>query len=220
MLQKEFEDFRNISYNYIDFSEEHFLHAIYYSILCALLWIIIPHLEFRFKLLSKFTNGDQEKACDFLCYFLIYTGTMRNNAINEMIKRNKIISYGIYEIPFQILAYFLIVIGMILVTLSFYRLGLRGMYFGDHFGFLLKEKIVSFPYNYFPNAQYVGTTWLFIGISINLHSPSGLFISVFIYLLYQILNYFESKKLKIFYPNDTSNENGQVAGKKLSSKIE
>lgn len=193
--------------DYIDITEINFIHAICHSLLCFLLWILIPHLEFKYKLLSRITNGDKEKACDFLSYFLIYTGTMRNHTINEMINKNIVISYGIYEIPLQIIAMIMIAFGLTLVCLSFYRLGLRGMYFGDHFGFLLKEKVVSFPYNYFPNAQYVGTTWLFIGISISLHSPSGIFISLFINVLYQILNLVESKKLEIFYPsNKNQNE--------------
>jgi len=125
---------------------------------------------------------------------------MRNHAINEMINKNKLISFGNFEIPMQILAYSMMLFGLVLVVFSFYRLGLRGMYFGDHFGFLFKEKITSFPYNYFPNAQYVGTTWFFVGFSIAFHSVAGIFMSLFIYMLYQILNVIESRKLVIFYP--------------------
>jgi phosphatidylethanolamine N-methyltransferase len=208
---------KNLFTDYIDFTESNFQLAILYSFLCFILWILIPHLEFKYKFLSRFTNGDQEKACDFLSYFLIYTGTMRNHAINEMINKNKVIGYGIYEIPLQIIAYSLITFGSTLVVFSFYRLGLRGMYFGDHFGFLLKEKIISFPYNHFPNAQYVGTTWLLIGFSIAYHSPAGMFISLLVNILYQVLNLVESKKLEIFYPkNNTTSikENGFVEKKK------
>jgi methylene-fatty-acyl-phospholipid synthase len=211
-VQENINSLNNLFTDYIDFTEPMFLLSIFYSILCFLLWILIPHLEFKYKFLSRLLNGDQEKACDFLSYFLIYTGTMRNNAINEMINKNKVITYGIYEIPLQIFAYTTMTFGIILVIFSFYRLGLRGMYFGDHFGFLLKEKIVSFPYNYFPNAQYVGTTWLFIGYAIAFHSPAGLFITLLINILYQILNLVESKKLEIFYPYNPNNnkENGQI----------
>lgn len=201
----------NLCKDYIDFTEPNFQFSIVYSFLCFLGWVLIPHLEFKYKILSRFMNGDQEKACDFLSYFLIYTGTMRNHAINEMINKNKTINYGIYEIPAQIIAYSLITFGTTLVTFSFYRLGLRGMYFGDHFGFLLKEKIVSFPYNYFPNAQYVGTTWLLIGVSIAYHSPAGLFISLLVNILYQVLNLVESRKLEIFYPST----NNQTEAKKI-----
>lgn len=190
----------------IDFTETNFLQAMGYSVLCFLLWVLMPHLQFKYKLLSKITGGDEGKACDFLAYFLIYTGTIRNHAINEMINKNKTISYGNFEIPMQILSYAMMAFGLVLVVFSFYRLGLRGMYFGDHFGFLFKEKIVSFPYNYFPNAQYVGTTWFFIGFSLAFHSLAGVFIAVVVYLLYQILNLVESRKLEIFYPTHQTHE--------------
>lgn len=202
----------NFLTNYIDFTETNFLQAVAYSFLCFFLWILLPHLEFKYKILSKITLGNKEKACDFLSYFLIYTGTLRNQAINEMMNKNKLMSYGIYEIPLQILAYISMAFGLVLVMFSFYRLGLRGMYFGDHFGFLLKEKIVAFPYNYFPNAQYVGTTWFFIGFSVAFHSAAGLFISFLVYLLYQILNLVESKKLEIFYPEKKEGEDVKIKG--------
>ncbi len=194
------ENIKSLLFDYIDYTETNFLQAVGYSFLCFLLWILLPHLQFKYKLLSKLTVGDEGKACDFLAYFLIYTGTIRNHAINEMINKNKTISYGNLEIPIQILSYSMMVFGLILVVFSFYRLGLRGMYFGDHFGFLFKEKITSFPYNHFPNAQYVGTTWFFVGFSLAFHSLAGIFIALLVYLLYQILNVVESRKLEIFYP--------------------
>jgi phosphatidylethanolamine N-methyltransferase len=184
----------------IDFSEPNFVIALQYSLICFLGWVILPHLQFEYKLLSKLTGGDQGKASDFLTYFLIYTGTMRNQAINEAISRNSTLNYGVWEIPVQILSYILIIFGTVLVIMSFYRLGLRGMYFGDHFGFLFKEKITQFPYNYFPNAQYVGTTSMFIGYSLARHSAAGLFIAVLVYVLYKILTIVEFRKLKVFYP--------------------
>jgi methylene-fatty-acyl-phospholipid synthase len=79
------------------------------------------------------------------------------------------------------------------------------MYFGDHFGFLFKEKIVSFPYNVFENPQYVGTCSFFTGLSLTHMSPVGLFLTIFVCGTYSILNYFESSKLAIFYP-DTQKE--------------
>ena len=172
---------------YIDFSETKFIEANAYSVLCFALWIILPHLQFRYKLLSRLVGNDEAKACDFLSYFLIYTGTMRNHAINEAINNNIHINYGIWEYPILLISSVLMLFGLVLVSFSFYRLGLRGMYFGDHFGFLFKEKIIQFPYNYFDNAQYVGTTAFFIGYSLFFHSPAGIFLTVVIYLLYQVL---------------------------------
>jgi phosphatidylethanolamine N-methyltransferase len=189
----------------VNFSDEHFLNAVYYSIFCFALWIILPHLQFKYKLLSRLTNGSNEKACDFLAYFLIYTGTTRNHYFNEAIKSNIHINYGIWELPVMFLSLISMAFGLALVAGSFYRLGMRGMYFGDHFGFLFKEKITQFPYGYFENPQYVGTTAFFIGYSLYCHSPTGVVLTLLINLLYHLLNVVEERKLKIFYPQTVKN---------------
>lgn len=197
---------------YINFTEPKFVETMLYSFLCFALWIILPHLQFKYQLLSKFIGNDNGKACDFLSYFLIYVGTLRNHAFNEAVNRNIHVSYGIFEIPIQIICYLSMAFGLVLIAFSFYRLGLRNMYFGDHFGFLFKEKITSFPYNYFENPQYVGTTTFYLGFSIAFHSPAGVVITLLVNVLYRILNIVEERKLKVFYPD--SNEDCSKESKK------
>lgn len=185
---------------FINFTETKFIQTLIYSFACFAFWIILPHLQFKYKLLSKFTGNDEGKACDFLAYFLIYVGTLRNHTFNECVNKNIRVDYGYFEIPIQIISYLAMVFGLTIVAFSFYRLGLRGMYFGDHFGFLFSEKILSFPYNYFDNPQYVGTTCFFLGFSCAFHSPAGVFITIVMNVLYRILNIVEEAKLNIFYP--------------------
>ena len=190
---------------YINFSDPKFIETLGYSFLCFFMWVFLPHLEFKYKLLSRMTGNDQGKAADFLAYFLIYSGTLRNHIFNEAVGSNfKLPSYGLYEIPVQILCYLSMAFGMTLIAFSFYRLGMRNMYFGDHFGFLFTEKITSFPYNYFDNPQYLGTTFLFLGYSISWHSPAGIFLTLVINVLYRILNVVEERKLKVFYPDSVN----------------
>lgn len=188
---------------YVNYNEPAFICAVAYSLLCFAGWVILPHLQFRYKLLSRLTGGNEGVAADFLAFFLIYTGTLRNEAIHKAMTDNIHLNYGPFEIPLQIIAYLMIIVGSIFVIMSFYRLGLRGMYFGDHFGFLFKERITQFPYNCVDNAQYVGTTTLFIGLGISHHSPAGIFIAVLIDILYRILWLVEQRKLKVFYPDST-----------------
>ncbi len=191
---------------YINFREPNFEKALAYSFLCFLLWVLLPHLEFKYKLLSRLIGHNQGRALDFLAYFLIYVGTIRNHAFNEAVNHNIKISYGMFEIPIQIMCFAAMAFGLTLIAFSFYRLGMTNMYFGDHFGFLFKEKITTFPYNYFENPQYVGTTWFFMGFSICFHSPTGLFLTFVVYILYMILNVVEARKLKVFYPDSPIKE--------------
>lgn len=184
----------------IDFSERRFLDTLLYSMLSMLLWTLLPHLEFKYKLLSRLIGNNKDKAADFLAYFIIYSGTTRNYAFSEAILNNNKIDFGFWNYPIIAVGYVLMIIGLIIVAFSFYRLGLRGMYFGDHFGFLFKEKVVSFPYDVFDNPQYVGTCSFFTGLSFTHLSPAGIFLTLFINVTYSFLNHFESAKLAIFYP--------------------
>jgi phosphatidylethanolamine N-methyltransferase len=193
----------------IDFSERRFIDTMLYSILCMILWTVLPHIQFKFNLLSKLVGDDHGKAADFLAYIIIYSGCSRNYAFNEAINNNFKVDFGDWNYLLLSIGYALIVFGLIIVAGSFYRLGLRGMYFGDYFGFLFKEKIVSFPYNTFENPQYIGTCAFFTGLSITHLSPTGLFLTLFINITYSFLNYFESSKLAIFYPNTPNTENAQ-----------
>ncbi len=185
----------------IDFTESRFIHTMLYSLLCMSLWTVLPNLQFKYNLLSKLVGNDHSKAADFLAYVIIYSGCSRNYAFIEALSNNIKIDFGNWSYVLLTIGYILIIIGLVLVAFSFYRLGLRGMYFGDYFGFLFKEKIVSFPYDILENPQYVGTCCFFTGLSLTHYSPAGLFLTLFINANYTFLNYFEASNLAVFYPN-------------------
>ena len=74
------------------------------------------------------------------------------------------------------------------------------MYFGDHFGFIMKKRIDSFPYNYLENPHYNGSIMMYLGFSLMCRSMKGITLTFVIILLYHILfRYFEKKRLKEFY---------------------
>lgn len=190
---------------YINIFEKSFLWSVFHAFLNFFLWMLLPHLEFKYKLLSRFTKGDQGRACDFLSFLLIQTGAVRNFAFNEAINAGITVSYGAYNFPLEIIGFVMMVVGAILIVLTFYRMGIRGLYFGDHFGFLFKEKITAFPFSHLDNPQYVGTTAFFLGSALFYHSPAGAFLTLLTYLLYMVLNVVEEKKLKVFYPDSKTN---------------
>jgi phosphatidylethanolamine N-methyltransferase len=186
----------------INFYEKNFLEAVILTMLSIFSLYIFPQLQYKYKLLSRMTNNDMGRAADFLAYFLIHIGTFKNYAFFEALFTNKRIDvndwyyYSIF--PIGVL---LIVVGVTLVIFSFHRLGLRGMYFGDHFGFLFNKKIDQFPYNYLENPQYVGTNLVYVGLSFTFRSVAGMFLSLFMIVMYRIFWLFiEKKKLKKFYP--------------------
>ncbi len=185
----------------IDLMETNFLWSIFHAFLNFALWMIVPHLEFKYKIISRFTK-DAGRANDFFSFFLIHTGALRNLAFNEAINKGLKLSYGSFALPLEILGALMAAAGSIIIIFTFFRMGIRGMYFGDYFGFLFKEKITAFPFSHLDNPQYVGTTSFFLGCSIYYHSPCGAILTLLTYALYMLLNVVESKNLEIFYPSN------------------
>lgn len=196
--------------DYINYRESQFLIAIAYIFFNLLSWLVIPHMEFKYKTFSKLLKGQTERAADFVAYFMIYIGTIRNYYMDEAIKNNIILDLGIINYPCFVIGGVMATIGTLLVLASFYRLGLRGLYFGDHFGFFFKEKVTAFPYDTFDSPQYVGTIMLHFGFGFCYRSPTG-FLFAFLYMLcYSILGRIEEQKLKIFYPSINEDKNSEL----------
>lgn len=192
----------------INIEEPSFISSVCHAFLNFALWMIIPHLEFKYNIISKFTKGNKGIANDFFSFFLIHTGALRNLYFNEAMKSGITVNYGsvLFNYLVEAIGMVLIGIGAIIIILTFYRMGIRGMYFGDHFGFFFSEKITAFPFSHMSNPQYNGTTIFFLGCALFYHSPSGIFLTLLTYVLYMILNVFESQKLEIFYPSTKKNK--------------
>src|SRR5690349_21569650 len=95
----------DLSYSqYFNLYEPKFIQTVEWSIICFLGWIIFPHLEFRYKLLSKLTNGNRSLANDFLTYFLMYTGTIRNHFFFEALTNSQTLDYGVWDIPVKLIS--------------------------------------------------------------------------------------------------------------------
>lgn len=74
---------------------------------------------------------------------------------------------------------------------SMYKLGVTGTYLGDYFGILMKSRVTSFPFNVMDNPMYNGSTMVFLGTALWYRSLAGVFLSVFVWILYQIALLFE-----------------------------
>ena len=185
---------------YIDFKNDTLWIAIFYIFLNLLSWLIIPHIEFKYKVFTKLLKGQSDRAADFVAYFMIYIGTIRNYYMDESVKNNIILDLGIFNYPSYLIGGIMVILGGSLVIGSFYRLGLRGLYFGDHFGFFFKEKVTAFPYDMFESPQYVGTIMIHFGFGFCYRSATGFLFALLYMLCYIILDRIEEQKLKIFYP--------------------
>ena len=200
----------NFVKNNVDIYEKNFLEAVSLTLVSMISISLLPHLQYKYKFFSFVTNGDMERAADFLALLLIHMGTFKNYAFFESLFTNQ--RYAVpqwYYYTIFIFGVVSILFGSILVVCSFRKLGLRGMYFGDHFGFFFNKRIEAFPYNYFKNPQYFGTNMIYLGLSLVTRSLAGLILTFFIVCMYEVFwRFMESKKLNEFYPinyeSDTS----------------
>jgi phosphatidylethanolamine N-methyltransferase len=186
--------------SYIDYTDDSFAKTIYLSAINTFALMLIPFLQYRYKFISKFTGDDMGRAADFAAYVLIHIGTFRNYSFIESTYNSKPIELGLFNYLIVLTGLLTLVLGSVLVAFAFRKLGLRGMYFGDHFGFIMNNRIDSFPYNYFENPQYIGCVMMYLGYSLICRSLTGLIMTSFIVLCYQILfRFFEKKQLKMLY---------------------
>lgn len=63
-------------------------------------------------------------------------------------------------------AFLCLAVGSVLVFSSMWKLGVTGTYLGDHFGFLMKARITSFPFNVAEHPMYYGSTLCFLSYAL------------------------------------------------------
>jgi len=202
----------NFVFENINFAEKNFREVILYSILSVLAWGLLPHLQYKYKIISKLFNNDMEKASDSLAFLLIHIGSFRNYAFIESIFSNKRLDFGDLNIICTIVGLGILLFGIIFWINSLQKLGLRGSYFGDHFGFLFKKKIESFPFNILENPQYTGSKLFLLGQSILFRSFAGFIMTILISLSYSFLFFvFEKKNTNKIYTHKDNQKNKNVA---------
>jgi phosphatidylethanolamine N-methyltransferase len=190
----------NFLLDHIDLNDQHFQQTLLLSFINTFALALLPYLQYKYKIISKFTGDDMNRAADCLAYILIHIGTFRNYAFIEGTYKSKALDFGIFNYFVITIGVLSLILGGLLVLFAFRKLGLRGMYFGDHFGFIMKKRISSFPYNYTENPHYNGSFMMYLGFSLMCLSLKGICLTFVIILCYQILfTFFEKKRLKEIY---------------------
>lgn len=69
---------------------------------------------------------------------------------------------------------------------TLHALGIKGMYNGDSFGFLMDAPVTTGPYAYLDEPQYVGTTLCLVGTGFYYQSFVGLFLSLVLKQVFDI----------------------------------
>jgi phosphatidylethanolamine N-methyltransferase len=180
--------------------------VLFYSGLSLIVWGILPHLQHKHKIISWIFSDNKEIAADFLAFLLIHIGTFRNYAFFECLFSNKRLDFGEFNTISTIIGIIFLCFGSLFWITALLKLGLRGSYFGDHFGFFNK-KVQSFPFNILENPQYNGSKLFLLGQSIIMRSVIGFLLTLFISFLYSFVFFaFEKKNMNSIYSDNESNK--------------
>ncbi|KYR02845.1 phospholipid methyltransferase family protein [Tieghemostelium lacteum] len=183
--------------SFIDFSETYFWLAIGCIIFNPLWWNIQARYEYNHKFLTRLMGG-QYAGCYLMAFLIFSLGILRDYLFAQALMYQPIFEeFGREEI--QYLAYALYAIGSVLVLSAYMRLGITGTYLGDYFGILMSARVTGFPFNVMNNPMYNGSTMLFLAHALSEKSLAGVFITIVVYVVYQIALIFEGSFTDFIY---------------------
>lgn len=186
-------------FNYIDFYDRTFWFSLIMIIICPVTWNLIARWEFHTKVFTKIT-GDNRLAADIFAHLLIEMGILRNFLFKKTIEGQMGYPVGEeYKITAILVGYSLIFFGSFFVFMTFYRLGIHGVYYGDYFGILMKEKVTAFPFNFLDNPMYIGSTSIFLGTTLLYVSPTGLLLTLLVMFMYNMASFLENPMTDLIY---------------------
>eukprot|EP01102_Stenamoeba_stenopodia_P021445 TRINITY_DN8642_c0_g1_i2.p1 TRINITY_DN8642_c0_g1~~TRINITY_DN8642_c0_g1_i2.p1 ORF type:complete len:227 (+),score=46.52 TRINITY_DN8642_c0_g1_i2:176-856(+) len=206
----------------INFSEPTFLKACFLIAFQPIWWNTVARLEYKTHFLTKIFCNNKYWGCYFLA-FLIFTTSLYRDYVFDVAVGDQKTSEFLGHVVFKIVAVLLFSAGSVFVLTSMWRLGVTGTYLGtdfhqedlssrikrsapytfsptgDYFGILMKERVTGFPFNTIRDPMYTGSSMCFLAKAIWSQSPTGLVLSVVVYVVYRIALLFEGPFTDFIY---------------------
>lgn len=167
-----------------------------------LIWNILARDEYRHKTLTKLFNG-KYNGCYALAAWIFLSSLGKDALVMRAIKENPlpVLSSDASTIrTLDLVGKVAAAAGQTLVLSSFYRLGITGTYLGDYFGILMQQRVTAFPFNWFENPMYLGSTLTFLGFALSRNSVVGVGLAAWVYAVYEVATrYFENPFTSMIY---------------------
>lgn len=175
--------------DYIDFSPS-LRYAIATIVFNPVFWNIVARLQHKTHFLSAAVGGAYN-GCYLLAATIFSLGIYRDHIYHQALLEQATYEPLLESQLVQTLAIVTFTFGNILVLSSMWALGVTGTYLGDYFGILMKERVTSFPFNINDNPMYNGLTLCFLGTALWYGKPTGIVVSLFVFVMYRIALLFE-----------------------------
>ena len=194
--------------------------AMFFTIACPLFWSIGGRIEYHTKIFSKIFQGNSKYANNVFAGIAIILSIFRN----YYLVKSLIISPRIYlqsidaEIIITSIAVLIFLIGCSFVFGAYYRLGISGTYYGDHFGIVMDEKIESFPFNVTDHPMYNGAITIYLGFVVYFRSVTGILLLAVLFGMYKFAEYAEDPMTDKIYGNKEKEGEKQKEKEKQKAK--
>ncbi|GAA5869945.1 hypothetical protein JCM16303_001847 [Sporobolomyces ruberrimus] len=176
--------------SYVDLSQKSLWIAVGSIIFNPLFWNLLARQEYKNKILTKLAFGKPYLGCYGLAFTIFSLGILRDHLYQQALSEQPT-HPSLHYTEFKLLAALSFAVGGILVLSSMWALGVTGTYLGDYFGILMDEKVESFPFNVTSNPMYYGSTLSFLATALWYESPTGLLLTVLVFVEYKVALLFE-----------------------------
>eukprot|EP01135_Chromosphaera_perkinsii_P011550 Nk52_evm8s2438 gene=Nk52_evmTU8s2438 len=170
----------------MSYYDESFYLAVLAIVFHVVNYNVTAHLEYNTKAISKLLGN---YAVYYYAAYLIASAVLRDSIIRYATE------IEVKEIRLLVLdrgtSFWLGAVlcggtGVFLNLWTLQKLGIKGMYNGDSFGFLMDAPVTDGPYRFFSDPQYVGTTLAMFGYAIHMQSCNGLILTFVMGLTFYI----------------------------------
>ncbi|KAH8831126.1 phospholipid methyltransferase [Flagelloscypha sp. PMI_526] len=197
---------------YIDFNDKNLQLALAAIVFNPTAWNIVARNEYRNKTITRIFGGNAYYGTYFLAACIFSAGMFRDSLYRAALQSQPQVE--LLPEPLDIvLPVMLFFVGQIFVITSTWSLGITGTFLGDYFGILMDHRVEGqltlfrdhrFPFNVLRDPMYDGSTMSFLATALWYNSPAGLFVTLFVYIVYQIALRFEGPFTDMIYSNRAS----------------
>lgn len=161
-------------------------------------------IEFKTRCFTKMLGRN---AVYYYACYLVLSAIVRDHFINQAMS-NDAASFVLFGDDIaRFLGWLLFIVGVGLNLWTLHALGIKGMYNGDSFGWLMSAPVTNGPFQFMSDPQYIGTTMAFLGYAVSFQSLHGYFLTACIGLVFWIsVKFIEGPHMAKIYSNRTRNK--------------
>jgi len=176
-------------------------NALLVALLSIVLHVVNYNVTAQFEYKTRFfTKIFGKNTIYYYAVYLVISALVRDHFVNVCIQQDGgILLLGPFEFT-ELVGNFLFIFGILLNVWTLKALGIKGMYNGDSFGWLMDAPVTGGPYQFFSDPQYVGTAIACLGTAIRGQSLNGLICTLAVSIVFYIsAKYVETPHLNYVY---------------------